>query len=198
MQWKLNNLSFNVSKGVPFGTTPHSVTGIRQQGTNELMATPHGCNIRAEANQIPSCWAEIEVCPAHLHMHWISWVMCLCDFISPSFTLMKCPNVPFFTSVLNEQSKVLALNLLWSMTQVPRGHRRKWWMLKRGNWGEKCQLISNWRSSSLSASEWVCLSGSLIWIQHYKQLWALSVCFWGTGHRGRHVEGTDYIGAALI
>lgn len=116
---------------VPLGTAPHSVTSIRQQGARELIAAGYGGSNTAEANQI-YCWVESEVCPAHLHIHW---VVCPCGcFISPSFILMKCPDVLYFTSVQNEQSKVLALNLLWSMTRVPRGHGRKWWIPKRGNW----------------------------------------------------------------
>lgn len=160
---------------VLLGTVLYTVTGIRQQGARELITARYGCNNMAETNQI-SCWVESEVCPAHLH---IQWVVCPCgSFISPSFILMKCPDVLYFTSVQNEQSKVLALNLLWSMTQVPRGHGRKWWIPKRGNWRGKCQLILNRRLCSLAGSEWVCSSGNLMWIHRSKQLWALSVCSW--------------------
>lgn len=165
---------------------------MRQQGASELIAVPYGCNKEAEANPIPSWWVEMEVCPAHLQIHSISWVMCSCGcFISPSFILVKCPDILYFTSVQNEQSKVLALNLLWSMTQVPRGYRRKWWMPKRGNWREKCQLISDRRPCSLVASEWVCLSGSLMWILQSKLLWALNVCFWNLCRAQRKVLTRD-------
>lgn len=175
---------------VPLGTAPHSVTGIRQEGARELIAARCGCSNTAETNQI-SYWVESEVCPAHLHIHWVP---CPCGcFISPSFILMKCPDVPYFTSVQTEQQKVLALNLLWLMTQVSRGHGREWWIPKRGNWREKCQLILNRRFCSLAASEWVCSSGNLMWIHQSKQLWALSVCSWNLYSTQRKVLRRNWL-----
>lgn len=185
LKWMLHKaskqptLSFHVSKRVSY------LTSCRQQRTSALKTPTSNCSNGVEAKQSSSCWVEIPYLNYGLSSssayHRISQACSHGPFTHPSFTHMKCPDglprILYFKSVQNEQSKVLALNLSWSMAQGPRGHRRKWWISRRGNWREKCQLISNWKLCSLAASEWVYSSGSLIWVHQSTLLWTLSVCF---------------------
>ena len=73
-------------------------------------------------------WAQIE-----------SWTLSQLSHpgIPINHPFMKCPNglpqsLPFIR-VQNEQSRILVLNLSWSMTQAHRRHGRRWGMLRRGN-----------------------------------------------------------------